>query len=83
MKPSGMLRDFRPPDFARINMLPQLERKKVPAIVPGNRAVVKPFHPRFLTTGALVIAFPDATTSILRASLKFPDPCRDEANMLA
>ena len=51
--------------------------------MPGNRAVVKPFHPRFLTTGALVIAFPDATTSILRASLKFPDPCGDEANMLA
>jgi hypothetical protein len=58
-------------------------RKKEPAIVPGNPADVKPFYPRFLTAGALVDAFPDATTFILRASLKFPDPCRDEANIFA
>jgi hypothetical protein len=51
--------------------------------VPGNHADIKMFYPRFLTAGALVDAFQDATTFILMASLKFPDPCRDEANMLA
>jgi hypothetical protein len=55
--------------------------------VPENHADVKMFYPRFLTAGALVDAFPDAfpdaTTFILRASLKFPDPCRDEANIFA
>ena len=51
--------------------------------MPENHADVKMFYPRFLTAGALVDAFPDATTFILRASLKFPDPCRDEANIFA
>jgi|WetSurMetagenome_2_1015567.scaffolds.fasta_scaffold1210628_1 hypothetical protein len=57
-------------------------KKKESANVPGNLADVKMSYPRFLTA-ALVDAFPDATTLILRASLKFPDPCRDEANIFA